>query len=210
MCKIKFNKMVLSVDSEPDSRNQRPSLTADILFFPYPDRPSRGLKRCLNFVDCIVSLFIVSPLVVAFWRGTWEYMAVKVALFPNWSAFLGGSILHVIFTIMRERFHNKFVVQKSGNWSKLRKARRFLVTRLYTLAFGIACIAQWKGGWGLLDDYFGSDARIIALNFALLIPLASLRGLRNLLAPPMIIITDKKEFTFTFPTRFRTEVSVIY
>lgn len=34
-----------------------------------------------------------------------------------------------------------------------------------------------------------------------------MRAVRNLVAPPIVIITDSKEFAFNFPTRFRIEVS---
>lgn len=189
-----------------ESKVQRCSLGADILPFPYPTRPSKQMKRFLNFIDVTLSLFIVSPLVVSFWCGTWNYMDHELKFITNWQKFLIGNVAHVMFAILREALHDEFAIPKMGD-TRLRKIRRFFVTRIYTYAFGIACIAQWNGGWGVMDEYFGSDVRVLAINCALCIPLASLKGLRNLLAPPMVLITDKKEFTFTFPTRFRTEVS---
>lgn len=36
-----------------------------------------------------------------------------------------------------------------------------------------------------------------------------MRAVRNLVAPPIVIITDSKEFAFNFPTRFRVDVSKI-
>jgi hypothetical protein len=39
------------------------------------------------------------------------------------------------------------------------------------------------------------------------IPLLAMKSIRNLLAPPVIIITDHLEFVFNFPTRFRIKVS---
>ena len=47
----------------------------------------------------------------------------------------------------------------------------------------------------------------VIMFFATLIPLIALRGLRNLLAVPFVIIHDYKDCTFAFPTRFRTLVS---
>lgn len=35
-----------------------------------------------------------------------------------------------------------------------------------------------------------------------------MRAVRNLVAPPIVIITDSKEFAFNFPTRFRVDVSM--
>lgn len=34
-----------------------------------------------------------------------------------------------------------------------------------------------------------------------------MRAVRNLVAPPIVIITDSKEFAFNFPTRYRIDVS---
>jgi Fuseless len=41
------------------------------------------------------------------------------------------------------------------------------------------------------------------------IPLVVMRAVRNLVAPPILIITDSKEFAFNFPTRYRVDVSKI-
>jgi hypothetical protein len=41
------------------------------------------------------------------------------------------------------------------------------------------------------------------------IPLVLMRAVRNLVAPPIVIITDSKEFAFNFPTRYRIDVSKV-
>lgn len=46
-----------------------------------------------------------------------------------------------------------------------------------------------------------------AITVVNLIPLVALRGCRNLIGVPFIIINDFKDCTFAFPTRFRTLVS---
>lgn len=189
----------------PEKKENRLSLGADVLYV-FPERPSKVVKRFLNFIDCVLSLFVVTPLVVAFWRGTWDFLDQNIEIFPNWHTFLFGSMLHVFFTLLRETLHSEFAIPDKGD-TVARKIRRFFVTKLYTYAFGVACIMQWRGGWGVMQDYYGFSKVVLAANFALLIPLAFLKGLRNLLCAPMMIITDVKEFTFSFPTRFRTEVS---
>lgn len=40
-----------------------------------------------------------------------------------------------------------------------------------------------------------------------LVLLIVMRSVRNLIAPPIVIVTDQKEFAFDFPTRFRVDVS---
>lgn len=41
-----------------------------------------------------------------------------------------------------------------------------------------------------------------------LVLLVLMRSVRNLIAPPIVIVTDRKEFAFDFPTRFRVDVSI--
>lgn len=201
------------------------SLSADILFFAYPERPSKCTKRLLHVFDTIFSLFVISPLVIAHWRGTWNILT-KDFFAPSY-CFIIGSGLHVIFTLLREILHAEFVVPEPGtkkSWK--RKIRRFIVTKVYTYCFSIGCIMQWRGGWDAFEEYFGRFLDVLRIlkrnavilhlgktlwpailtSVVLLIPLIGFRGMRNLLSVPMIIITDRKEFTFSFPTRFRTEV----
>uniref|UniRef100_A0A336M7R6 CSON013295 protein n=1 Tax=Culicoides sonorensis TaxID=179676 RepID=A0A336M7R6_CULSO len=181
------------------------SLSADILFFAYPERPRKCTKRLLHIFDTIISLFVISPLVIAHWRGTWNIVSSKY--FKPTYCFIIGSGLHVAFTLLREILHAEFVVPEPGTkkcWK--RKLRRFFITKAYTYCFSVGCIMQWRGGWDAFEEYFGKTLTpAILTSIILLIPLMGFRGLRNLLSAPMIIITDRKEFTFSFPTRFRTE-----
>uniref|UniRef100_A0A336MD46 CSON013295 protein n=1 Tax=Culicoides sonorensis TaxID=179676 RepID=A0A336MD46_CULSO len=183
------------------------SLSADILFFAYPERPRKCTKRLLHIFDTIISLFVISPLVIAHWRGTWNIVSSKY--FKPTYCFIIGSGLHVAFTLLREILHAEFVVPEPGTkkcWK--RKLRRFFITKAYTYCFSVGCIMQWRGGWDAFEEYFGKTLTpAILTSIILLIPLMGFRGLRNLLSAPMIIITDRKEFTFSFPTRFRTEGS---
>ena len=48
----------------------------------------------------------------------------------------------------------------------------------------------------------------INVSIVCFIPLVMMRAVRNLVAPPIVIITDSKEFAFNFPTRFRIDVSI--
>lgn len=185
------------------------SLSADILFFAYPERPSKFEKRLLNSLDTFLSLFIITPLVVAHWRGTWDFMDQYAEHFPAWNCFILGSVLHVLFTLLRETLHAEFVQPSPGRQKTFRqKLRQFMITKAYTYCFSVGCIMQWRGGWDVIKGYFGLDLRVaLGMSIMCLIPLIMVKGLRNLLAVPMVIITDIKEFTFSFPTRFRTEVS---
>lgn len=47
----------------------------------------------------------------------------------------------------------------------------------------------------------------VVVSIICFIPLVLMRAVRNLVAPPIVIITDSKEFAFNFPTRYRIDVS---
>lgn len=67
----------------------------------------------------------------------------------------------------------------------------------------------------LLPDFFslsflGDDLwPAVIVSVVCFIPLVVMRASRNLVAPPIVIITDSKEFAFNFPTRYRIDVSKI-
>lgn len=66
---------------------------------------SRGHYALLQVLDVFVSMFLMTPAVVSYWRGTWALMDYYV--FPenpdlsNVLSMLIGSISHVIFTMVR-------------------------------------------------------------------------------------------------------------
>lgn len=49
----------------------------------------------------------------------------------------------------------------------------------------------------------------VTVSIICFIPLVLMRAVRNLVAPPIVIITDSKEFAFNFPTRYRIDVSIM-
>lgn len=54
-------------------------------------RPKRRKKqKLLSTLDILISVFVVTPLVVACWRGTWQLMDVYADYFPPWESFLIG------------------------------------------------------------------------------------------------------------------------
>uniref|UniRef100_A0A1B0D2S8 Uncharacterized protein n=1 Tax=Phlebotomus papatasi TaxID=29031 RepID=A0A1B0D2S8_PHLPP len=167
--------------------------------------PNRCLKRLLHVSDTIVSLLIITPLAVAHWRGTWTFMDSHEDIFPAWHCFLLGSVLHTAFALLRESLHEEFSSTR-GTKSICRTIQRFIISKIYTYIFSIACILQWRGGWAVLDLHFGHGANTaIIVTIVTFVILVSIRCVRNTLAPPFVIIMDYKDSVFIFPTRFRIE-----
>jgi Fuseless len=126
-------------------------MDSDLPAFPGQNRCK---KRILNLSDTFLSLFVITPLVVAHWRGTWSYMDHNAKFFPAWNCLLLGSILHTAFAILREPLEAEFLV-RNGEKNFWRTARRFVVTRMYTYVFSIGCIMHWRGGWAVMNLHLG-------------------------------------------------------
>ncbi|XP_011867729.1 PREDICTED: uncharacterized protein LOC105561941 isoform X2 [Vollenhovia emeryi] len=164
---------------------------------------SKGKKRAASLLDTLISTSIVAPFTIGCWRGIWGCMDRYADLFPSWSCFTLGATLHAIYTIFKHQFHNGYMHKWAT--SSLGKRLLYRVLRvLYTYTFGVACIAHWRGGWIIIDNYLFMHTLWITTSFTclLLACLAILRSVRNLIATPLIIQIDRPTFVFQFPTRY--------
>ena len=119
------------------------NLYSSLNIFASANQP-RWQKRLLNMGDSFLSLFIISPLVISFWRGTWEYMNLFPRLYPGMNCMIFGAIIHCFLAILREPLHTKYNSFKSSpNTSATKSFHFFVFKRMYTYFFGIACIMQW-------------------------------------------------------------------
>lgn len=115
------------------------------VFAPFHQVPlSPCEKRLLNACDTFVSLFVVSPLVVCHWRGTWDFMDQFPRTFPGLNCMVLGALLHCAFAILREPLHSKYNSFKSPETlSKPSKLKLHILKKIYTYVFSLACIMQW-------------------------------------------------------------------
>ncbi|XP_049868395.1 uncharacterized protein LOC126368436 isoform X1 [Pectinophora gossypiella] len=168
--------------------------------------------------DAVFSSFLVAPLVVGYWRGAWGVMEGHRELFPVAQSFFLGILVHVCFTLLRSHL----LARSRGAWSSQqggagRWVRERILSRVYTYVFSLANITHWRGGWGLLDAAVAAilpnerDPHVPVLYAAVVIACyvsaACLRSSRNMLASPYFLVTDGKEATYIFTTRFKTNFS---
>lgn len=200
-----------------------------------PYRANRCTKRCLHAGDTCISLFIISPLVILHWRAVWAIMAdYNDTYFPPWNCFIFGIVLHTTIALMREFLYEQCSKSSKNNNGKTWSGQlvRYIFTKLYAYVFSMGCNMHWRGGWAVLDMYLGElfllffvhSAKLIACLFlfgnagvkwnavyvelgACLVVLLCFKSVRNLVAPPVIILTDSKNIAYQFPTRYRISVS---
>ncbi|KAJ6646418.1 hypothetical protein Bhyg_01629, partial [Pseudolycoriella hygida] len=117
--------------------------------------PNRCTKRCLNTCDVCLSLVVISPLVIIHWRGTWAIMDENMDYFPPLNCFILGMIFHLVIAMVREFLYSEYKKTKMRKRTWIRVMSRSVLTKLYAYIFSWSCQMHWRGGWAVIDRYFG-------------------------------------------------------
>lgn len=117
--------------------------------------PGRCTKRLLNISDVFLSLFVITPLVVAHWKGTWAFIERHPEQFPPWMSFLFGCTLHTSFVLIKELLHMEFTAPNDGYKSVKKIISQNIIVKIYTYLFSLGCNLNWQGGWAALQVVFG-------------------------------------------------------
>lgn len=177
--------------------------------------PSRNAHAILlEVIDIFISSFIVSPLVVGYWRGTWNLMNHILypddLLYSSLMSCLIGALGHLIFVYFKDQLKNIFDPNK-------RRLTYFFGSRLYTVTFGIVCVNGWRGVWSLLDLYTAPTPETLPITrlihesatvIVCVLMLALIKGLRNITSAPFFICKDHSKDYFEVPTMFKTSVRI--
>lgn len=127
-------------------------------------------KRLLNLSDTLISLFVIGPLVILYWKSTWQtldkYLCFRGKkpskcesnLFSNrelWNVqespqiyhpimcFIVGAVIHCCFCLLREPLQ-KILSRSRSQVMPLRKViQAFVAKKIYTYVFSIGCIMHW-------------------------------------------------------------------
>ncbi|XP_026804544.1 uncharacterized protein LOC113548076 isoform X2 [Rhopalosiphum maidis] len=155
-------------------------------------------------VDAALSTAVITPVVVTYWRITWKLMDVYIL--PGhlvWSTAVSvgiGFIGLFMFTLFQHRFKRYLKPRKHT-------ATYYVMSRSYTVAFAYSCVNSWRGIWNTMDIVTGTRPPMVAASVVLgICSLASMKTLRNIIAPPIAILTDNYDGYFEVPTLFRIGV----
>lgn len=159
----------------------------------------------LSTSDSLIAICIVTPLVVAFWRGTWSLMDQNSNIFPAINCFFLGGAFHLSFAILRDVL-SKTVIAKNRTIVPLTTSH--VIRKFYTYVFALSCVMHWRGTWGVLEMFceFSALYTTIVTSCAV-VGLAAMKSLKNTSAPPISVSLDCEDTSFTFPTRFEVKVS---
>ncbi|XP_022123872.2 uncharacterized protein LOC110999223 isoform X1 [Pieris rapae] len=162
--------------------------------------------------DAVFASVVVAPLVVAVWRSSWGIMELHAKMFPYAQNFILGILIHCCFSIAKTRLFSRSVDAwgegKAGRWLRER-----VLSRFYTYIFIMSNVMHWRGGWGLMDTTVAAilpndqdPHRPVLIATYLIVGVVLilvLRSARNLLASPYFVVTDGKQPTYIFTTRYQ-------
>lgn len=146
---------------------------------------------CLLILDWFLCNLVIAPLGVAFWRGTWDYS--NKYLDQQWcggdltkSNLIAGGLGLISTFIIDVWYHD---MDKAAGLPGT--ARHTLISRLFSVMWGLLDIALWKGLWDGVDHLAGNHWSIPAVTLALgVTPLILTGTLRSALSFPHGICVD--------------------
>lgn len=160
----------------------------------------------LMALDAALSTAVITPVVVSYWRITWMLMDMYIV--PGhkvWSiaaSVVIGFFGLFVFTLFQNRLKRYLKPRKHT-------VMYYVMSRGYTAAFAYSCVNSWRGIWEVMDMVTGTQPPVLAASVALgICSLAFMRTLRNIIAPPIAILTDSYDGYFEVPTLFRIGVRV--
>jgi len=126
--------------------------------------PTRSCRSLVLFIlDNLLSALVIGPLVVFYWRGTWELL--DVYLFPDnkeasgWTCTSVGNVGLLCIVYLQNPLARWLRVDNPLHW--------LLGFHLYTYVLGALNVCHWRGLWVLLDHYTGVSLISSWITFAI-------------------------------------------
>uniref|UniRef100_T1IPR0 Uncharacterized protein n=1 Tax=Strigamia maritima TaxID=126957 RepID=T1IPR0_STRMM len=105
-------------------------------------------------LDHWLSICIFTPIVVAYWRGTWQLL--DLYLWPlsepclnAITSFTIGVVTIIILTMAQTLLTKNITTERLG------KATFFIVSRFYTVLFAFVGVNHWRGVWYIMSCHAG-------------------------------------------------------
>lgn len=155
-------------------------------------------------LDNLLSILVFAPLVVCYWRGTWQlvelYLLTTRPFLSAWCSLVFGIVVTLLLGLYQTCLAR--LLRESGR-SKLVFV---LGSRAYTALLALAGVNHWRGVWTILFIYTGADVYSAVSTVVVGIGgLLVVRGLRNVVASPCVLLTDHEKDYFLITTLFQTK-----
>ncbi|XP_050089560.1 uncharacterized protein LOC126573456 isoform X1 [Anopheles aquasalis] len=158
-------------------------------------------EHLLQLIDYLYASLVVAPLVVGYWRGTWNLMAeyiypsdLRTSLLVSLAI---GIVGHLMFNLFQASFRQHLNADKH-------RIVFYVGSRGYTFLYGMVCVNGWRGGWQLIDLYTTHDVLyVVLITLGCLFLLGCLKGVRNVMSAPFVLVNDSQQEYFDVPTYFK-------
>jgi len=160
---------------------------------------------CYRMSDVVLSLGLILPLVIGFWRGVWQLMDIYSARWgvDPWLSIGTGYIIPFLLYWLQEPLRSTI------HPSRMNFGLFYIFSRCLLLVHSFGSVNQWRGLWVLLDIYTGvegtkgAQSAIVSLVVGVFFSVI-LRTFCNVLAPPLCVFVDEGNSIHDCPLRFKT------
>jgi hypothetical protein len=166
-------------------------------------------KLCYRIGDMVMTMLIVFPLSIGFWRGVWQlmeyYSSDLVWGTGPWLSIGMGYLIPFILYLYQEPL-KRHVVPGPMNFIPF-----YIISRSLLLLHSFGSVNQWRGLWHFLDIQTGLGVKsamvslVVGIFFNLIF-----RTFSNVLAPPLLCCVDEAFTIHDCPLRFKTPVSFFW
>lgn len=166
--------------------------------------PNKAYNNCLCLVDILISSFVIAPLVVGYWRGTWNMILLLIYPDDHVRAGVTCSVVGLVAQFLLNYFQDAF--KRTLNPNKHRLVY-YITSRLYTYVFGLCNVMTWAGLWLLIQEYITLEPKRMAIMTVIsVVSLCLLRALRNIFGVPFYMALDLPTDYFTVRTMYQKVV----
>ncbi|XP_050089561.1 uncharacterized protein LOC126573456 isoform X2 [Anopheles aquasalis] len=163
-----------------------------------------GEPKVSELLNNIYAALVIGPLVIGFWRGTWNLM--DELLFPHdelWRMvvlMVFGNGGHLLFMLLQDKLTEWLDVHEHP-------VAFYCWSRLYTYVYGAMCVATWRGGWILIDHFTTPPDLLffIEASIVVLLVLGTVNSFCNVAGAPFV--NDSPSGYFNVPTYFKAKGS---
>ncbi len=157
---------------------------------------------CFRMSDVAVSILVLLPLTIAFWRGVWQIMEYYSE--DPWLSMGIGNAIPLTLYLLQEP------LKQYVNARRMNFVAFYITTRCLLLVHSFGFVNQWRGLWGLMDQKtepgFEAQSALLSLavGFAVSIPL---KIFCNVLAVPLVVGVDEASSIHDCSLRYKSPVS---
>ncbi len=162
----------------------------------------------LRVLDTLWSCFIITPLVVFYWSGTWKLADAYIlpdnsSDVPLLSSYVSlgigiaiGLCGFLILPLLSENLYPECTV------------KHVVISRIISYIYGFGILNFWRGVWNITDYFVGKDLKWSLISYAVTkLALILLRSVSSCLGSPFLIVKDHRDDFYKAYTLFRSDVS---